>query len=195
MKFTTITAKAVPVYVDNIDTDTLIPKQYLKSTEKTGFADALFDPWRYDEQQNPIPDFALNQPEYQGAQILVAGDNFGCGSSREHAAWALQDYGFRVVIAGSYSPIFYMNWLNNGNLPIKLSKEERDELAALSPETPVTVDLEQQTVTADGKVYPFTIEESWRERLLEGTDAISRTLKFADAIDAYENNRPGYWRD
>lgn len=195
MKFTSITTTAVPIPVDNIDTDTLIPKQYLKSTEKTGFADALFDPWRYDLDMNPIPDFPLNQKEYEGAQILLAGENFGCGSSREHAAWALQDYGFRVVIAGSYSPIFYMNWLNNGNLPIKLEKSEREALVALDPQTPITVDLEKQTVTADGRTFSFAIEETWKQRLLEGTDAISRTLKFEPEIRAYEDSRPAYWRE
>ncbi len=192
--FEKITGRAVPILVDNIDTDTLIPKQYLKSTEKTGFADSLFDPWRYDESGKPIPDFALNQAKYQGANILIAGDNFGCGSSREHAAWALQDYGIEVVIAGSYSPIFYMNWLNNGHLPIVMSKEERVWIASLPADTTIEIDLPSQKVIADGIVIPFAIEESWKARLLEGADAIDLTLKHRAKIEEYEKNRPAYLR-
>ncbi|MDI9503189.1 MAG: 3-isopropylmalate dehydratase small subunit [Tissierellia bacterium] len=193
MKFIKHTGTAVPLCIDNIDTDQLIPKQYLKGTEKTGYADALFDTWRYDENGDPVAEFPLNRPEYRNASLLIAGDNFGCGSSREHAAWALQDYGFRVVIAGSFSPIFYMNWLNNGNLPIQLPKRDRDALAALPPETEMEVDLQEQKLRAGGKVYSFELDAAWKERLLTGRDAIDLTLDFETEISAYEKKNP-YWQ-
>jgi len=133
--FTKFQGTIVPIMNDNIDTDQLIPKQYLKSTEKTGFGKYLFDEWRYNEDGSDNLNFNLNKAEYKKGTILITGDNFGCGSSREHAAWALQDYGFHVIVAGGYSGIFYMNWLNNGHLPITLPKEDRDELSKLSGDT------------------------------------------------------------
>lgn len=189
-KFTIHEGTFVPVLINDIDTDQLIPKQYLKGTEKTGYADVLFDAWRYEEDGSPRASFPLNQEAYQGASILLAGSNFGCGSSREHAAWALQDYGFEVIIAGSYSPIFYMNWLNNGHLPIVLPQAAREEMAALPPGTKITVDLPAQTVTAREKVYSFDLETSWKERLLEGQDAIDRTLSYESQIADYERTMP-----
>lgn len=183
---TVYTATTVPVMADNIDTDIIIPKQYLKSIFKTGFGEFAFDPWRYHEDRSLNMDFALNQPQYQGAGILITGDNFGCGSSREHAAWALQDAGLRVVIAGGYSDIFYNNWLNNGNLPIVLPREDRETLAALAPEQEITVDLEKKEIRALDKVYPFEIGEDWRQRLLQGQDSIGLTLLHEEAIAAYE---------
>ena len=125
--------------------------------------------------------------KFQGT-ILITGENFGCGSSREHAAWALQDYGFHVIVAGGYSGIFYMNWLNNGHLPITLPKEDRDELSKLSGDTVITVDLENNKLSANGKDYFFNLEESWKERLLKGLDSIGLTLQHEDKIKEFENN-------
>ena len=176
----------VPIMYDNIDTDQLIPKQFLKSIKRTGFGDFVFDEWRYNEDRSNNVEFNLNKPEYKAGTILITGENFGCGSSREHAAWALQDYGFEVIIAGSYSDIFYMNWLNNGHLPIKLSQSEREELAALSGDSKVTVDLENNKVVANSKEYTFTLEDAWKNRLLKGLDSIGITLEYADKITAYE---------
>lgn len=184
---------AVSLLINDIDTDQLIPKQYLKGTEKTGYAGALFDTWRYHPDGSEIDSFPLNQPQHKDATVLIAGDNFGCGSSREHAAWALQDYGFEAIIAGSYSPIFYMNWLNNGHLPIVLSENERKELAELPPGTQITIDLPAQTVQAADKSYFFEIEAGWKKRLMEGKDSISLTLEHEDAIAAYEASAP-VWR-
>lgn len=176
----------VPVMADNIDTDIIIPKNYLKSIFKTGFGEFAFDPWRYHEDRSLNMDFTLNQPQYQGAGILITGENFGCGSSREHAAWALQDAGLRVIIAGGYSDIFYNNWLNNGNLPIVLPREVREKLAALPADKTITVDLEQKKVIVDNDEYPFDIGDDWRERLLKGLDSISLTLQHEEAVKAYE---------
>lgn len=183
---TIYTSTTVPVMADNIDTDIIIPKQYLKSIFKTGFGEFAFDPWRYHEDRSLNMDFALNQAQYQGAGILITGDNFGCGSSREHAAWALQDAGLRVIIAGGYSDIFYNNWLNNGNLPIVLAKDIRQALAELAPEQSITIDLEKKEVQALDKIYPFEIGEDWRQRLLKGQDSIGLTLLHEQAIAAYE---------
>lgn len=176
----------VAVMDDNIDTDIIIPKNYLKSIFKTGFGPFAFDPWRYREDRSLNPDFPLNRPEHQGAGILVTGDNFGCGSSREHAAWALQDAGLRVIIAGGYSDIFYNNWLNNGNLPIVLDRESRERLAALPADEAVTVDLETCKIMAQEREYPFEIAENWRYRLVNGLDSIGLTLQHEAAISAYE---------
>ena len=177
----------VPIMNDNIDTDQLIPKQYLKSTEKTGFGKYLFDEWRYNEDGSDNLDFNLNNSEYKKGTILITGDNFGCGSSREHAAWALQDYGDKWLVAGGYSGIFYMNWLNNGHLPITLSKEERLELSKLPGDVVIPVDLENNKLSANGKDYFFNLEESWKERLLKGLDSIGLTLQYEDKIKEYEN--------
>lgn len=183
---TVYTATTVPVMADNIDTDIIIPKQYLKSIFKTGFGEFAFDPWRYHEDRRLKEEFPLNQPQYQGAGILITGENFGCGSSREHAAWALQDAGLRVVIAGGYSDIFYNNWLNNGNLPIVLPHDVREKLAALPPSQTITVDLENKVVRVGEDSYAFEIGEDWRQRLLKGQDSISLTLLHEEAIAAYE---------
>lgn len=185
--FKKYTGTIVPIMNDNIDTDQLIPKQYLKSIEKTGFGDYVFDEWRYNEDRTDNMDFNLNKPEYKNGTILITGDNFGCGSSREHAAWALQDYGFHVIIAGGYSGIFYMNWLNNGHLPIILPQDQRNELANLSGDTIVTVDLENNYVEANGKKYYFELEESWKNRLIKGLDSIGLTLEHEEKIKKYEN--------
>ena len=186
--FTKYEGTIVPIMNDNIDTDQLIPKQYLKSIQKTGFGQYVFDEWRYNEDRTDNMDFNLNKPEYKTGTILITGDNFGCGSSREHAAWALQDYGFHVIVAGGYSGIFYMNWLNNGHLPITLPEADRLELAKLPGDAKVTVDLENNKLTANGKDYFFELEESWKQRLLKGLDSIGLTLEHEDEIRKYEEN-------
>lgn len=187
--FTKYEGTIVPIMNDSIDTDQLIPKQYLKSIEKTGFGDYVFDEWRYNEDGTDNMEFNLNKPEYKNGTILITGDNFGCGSSREHAAWALQDYGFHVIVAGGYSGIFYMNWLNNGHLPITLPLEQRLELAELPGDEKVVVDLENSKLIANGKEYAFELEEAWRQRLLKGLDTIGLTLQHEDKIKEYEEKR------
>ena len=187
--FTKYEGTIVPIMNNSIDTDQLIPKQYLKSIEKTGFGDHVFDEWRYNEDGTNNMEFNLNKPEYKNGTILITGDNFGCGSSREHAAWALQDYGFHVIVAGGYSGIFYMNWLNNGHLPITLPLEQRLELAELPGDEKVVVDLENSKLIANGKEYPFELEEAWRQRLLKGLDTIGLTLQHEDKIKEYELKR------
>jgi len=182
----------MPLMNDNIDTDQILPKNYLKRVEKTGFGEFLFDDWRYLAKRKPNPDFVLNFPEYQTASILIAGDNFGSGSSREHAAWALLDYGFSVVIAGSFGDIFYMNATKNGLLPIVLPLAVREQLAALPPTTAISVDLPLQQVTIEKNVYPFEIDASWKHKLVNGLDEIGITLQEADKITAYEQTIPAY---
>lgn len=189
--FTKYTGSIIPIMYNNIDTDQLIPKQYLKSIEKSGFGKYLFDEWRYNSNRSDNMNFNLNKPEYKKGSILVTGENFGCGSSREHAAWALEDYGIHVIIAGSYSDIFYMNWLNNGHLPIILSKEEREELANLSGDEEITIDLENNKIITKTKEYSFNLEESWREKLLKGLDSIGVTLEYEDKIIDFEKEK-GY---
>lgn len=176
----------VSIMNDNIDTDILIPKQYLKAITKKGFGKYVFAPWRYDGKGEEIKDFALNKAENKKATILITGENFGCGSSREHAAWALQDYGFRVVIAGGYSDIFYNNWLNNGNLPIVLPKEDRKFLSQLGYDEEITVDLPNQSVSARGRKMDFQFPDEWKIRLIEGKDGIDLTLDYINEINAYE---------
>ncbi|WP_086349283.1 3-isopropylmalate dehydratase small subunit [Candidatus Enterococcus clewellii] len=184
--FTQHTGTTVPLMNDNIDTDQIIPKSFLKRIEKTGFGEFLFDEWRYLPDRSLNPDFILNEPQYQGAEFLISGDNFGSGSSREHAAWALADYGFRAVIAGSFSDIFYMNATKNGLLPIVLPLEARQKLAALPADQAITVDLPNQQVIADGETYEFEIDGTWKHKLVNGLDDIAITLEYADAIGEYE---------
>ncbi|MBR1374716.1 MAG: 3-isopropylmalate dehydratase small subunit [Cardiobacteriaceae bacterium] len=188
----TYTSTVIPLMADNIDTDIIIPKQYLKSIFKTGFGEFAFDPWRYNEDKTPKSDFPLNQDKYKGAGILVTGENFGCGSSREHAAWALQDAGLHIIIAGGYSDIFRNNWFNNGHLPIVQPREVREELAKLPHDFPVTIDLEQQLIIAGDKKYPFEVDADRRERLLKGLDNIDLTLLNEEAIKAYELANDSY---
>jgi 3-isopropylmalate/(R)-2-methylmalate dehydratase small subunit len=182
----------------NVDTDAIIPKQYLKSIHRTGFGPTLFDEWRYldrgepgmDHASRPLnPDFVLNQPRYRGASILIARDNFGCGSSREHAPWALEDDGFRVIIAPSFADIFYNNCIKNGILLVRLKSDEVDELfavAAFGNSGQIAVDLEKQVVNAAGKKYSFEIDPFNKECLLNGLDQIGWSLQFAQKIDAFE---------
>ncbi|MEN1935511.1 3-isopropylmalate dehydratase small subunit [Paenibacillus sp. 102] len=171
---------------DNIDTDQIIPKQYLKRIERTGFGEFLFDEWRYEDNRKENPDFPLNSPERKGASILITGENFGCGSSREHAPWALADYGFRVIIAGGFADIFYMNCTKNGMLPIVMEKEMREKLAAVDPRDVIEVDLENEVIITSLYRFHFTIETMWKEKLLSGLDEIGITLQYERKIQEYE---------
>ena len=188
--FTKHTGIVAPVDRVNVDTDAIIPKQFLKRIERTGFGQFLFYEWRFDEKGDPIPSFSLNQPRYQGASVLIARANFGCGSSREHAPWAILDYGFRAVIAPSFADIFYNNCFKNGILPIKLSEEEVDELFRRTEQYEgykLTIDLEKKTITDDyGLALSFDLDEHRRQFLLLGLDDIGLTLQHEDKIAAYE---------
>lgn len=181
----------------DVDTDQIIPKQFLKKIERTGFGQHLFHDWRFtdDAGTRDNPDFALNQPRYQGATILVARDNFGCGSSREHAPWALNDYGFRSIIAPSFADIFYNNCFKNGMLPVVLSRDEVQEIFdAIEPDpgAEIEVDLEAREVRlAGGKTYKIEVDDFRRECLLKGWDDIGLTLRHADKIDAFEKEYSG----
>lgn len=180
--FTTLTAVAAPLLRDNVDTDAIIPSREMKSTGKTGLADGLFAGWRYlDAARTPNPDFVLNQPEFAGAQILASGVNFGCGSSREHAVWALAEYGVRCILAQSFAPIFQGNCIRNGIVPVVLPGEVIARLAGRE----VHVSLPDQTVACDGESWSFAIEGEAKAMLLEGLDAIDLTLKHREAIAAF----------
>jgi 3-isopropylmalate/(R)-2-methylmalate dehydratase small subunit len=189
-KFETLTGVAAPLPLINIDTDMIIPKQFLKTILRSGLGVNLFDEMRYDDDGAEIPDFVLNQPAYRDAQILVAGDNFGCGSSREHAPWALLDFGIRAVIAPSFADIFYNNCFKNGILPIALPQEQVDavmEEARKGANARVTVDLEAQTVTlTDGTAFAFEVDAFKKHCLSEGLDDIGLTMEKVGAIDAFE---------
>ena len=190
--FEKLTALAAILDRQNIDTDQIIPKQFLKKIERTGFGRHLFHDWRYldEEETKPDPDFILNAPRYQGAQILVTLENFGCGSSREHAPWALLEYGFRCIIAKSFADIFYNNCLQNGILPVVLSPAEVDRLIVEIRDNEgcrLTVDLESKEVSSPGgELCRFDISASARERLLRGLDQIDCTLEFAPQIERFE---------
>jgi 3-isopropylmalate dehydratase small subunit len=187
--FTRLDARAAPLSLANIDTDQIIPKQFLKTVDREGLAKGLFYDLRFDGEGKPREDFVLNRPEYRGAQVLIAGDNFGCGSSREHAPWALQDFGIQCVIAPSFADIFSGNCLNNGLLTVVLPP---DQVEALMDEAKggnhvFTVDLEGQTVTApSGATFHFDIDPGRKEKLVKGLDAIGETLEVAGDIDLYE---------
>ena len=178
----------------NVDTDQIIPKQFLKRIERTGFGEFLFYDWRFDDQGQPNPEFELNQPHNASATILVARYNFGCGSSREHAVWAIEDYGFRAVIAESFADIFYNNCFKNGVLPVALKAEAVELLftqAGSNPEFQLQIDLESQTVTGDGIQANFEIDDFRKHRMLNGLDDIAMTLQKEDAIWQFEQAR-GY---
>ena len=185
-KFISHSGFAAPLRRSNVDTDQIIPKVFLKRIEKTGFGAFVFDEWRFLKNGDPNPEFPLNDADRQEATILVTGDNFGCGSSREHAAWALKDYRFRVIIAGSYSDIFYMNSLKNGLLLIELPQEQRDALAQLPADETIQIDLPNQVVRTNTAEYPFAIDPTWKHKLENGIDDITETMTYADQIDAYE---------
>ena len=188
--FTKLTGVAAPMPLVNIDTDMIIPKQFLKTIKRTGLGVNLFDEMRYDAQGNEIPDFVLNRPAYRDAQILIAGDNFGCGSSREHAPWALADFGIRCVISTSFADIFFNNCFKNGILPIVLPQSEVDKLmddAERGANAVLTVDLESQTITGpDGGTIDFDVEPFRKHCLLNGLDDIGLTMQKSASIDAFE---------
>ena len=201
-KFTVHTGLVAPLDRENVDTDAIIPKQFLKSIKRTGFGPHLFDAWRYLDvgepgmdlsKRRPNPDFILNQPQYQGASILLARKNFGCGSSREHAPWALQQGGYRAVIAPSFADIFFNNSFKNGFLPIVLKEGEVARLfdeAAAKPGYQLTIDLAAQTVTTpSGEAMGFAIDDFRKQCLLNGWDEIGLTLRRGDEIKAYEERR------
>jgi 3-isopropylmalate/(R)-2-methylmalate dehydratase small subunit len=189
-KFTTLTGVAAPMPLVNIDTDMIIPKQFLKTIQRSGLGKNLFDEMRYTQDGKEIPDFVLNQPAYRHAQILVAGDNFGCGSSREHAPWALLDFGIRCVISTSFADIFFNNCFKNGILPVVLPQEAVAHLmddARKGANARITVDLDSQTVTAsDGTTFRFEVDAFKKHCLMNGLDDIGLTLEKAAAIDSYE---------
>ena len=189
-KFTQLTGVAAPLPLINVDTDMIIPKQFLKTIKRSGLGRNLFDEMRFDADGNEIPDFILNRPAYRDAQILVAGENFGCGSSREHAPWALLDFGIRCVIAPSYADIFFNNCFKNGILPIVLPQDQVDALmrdAEKGANARMTIDLEAQTVTAsDGTVFAFEVDPFRKHCLLNGLDDIGLSLEKAASIEAFE---------
>ena len=195
--FTQHTGLVVPLNTANIDTDAIIPKQFLQKVTRTGFGQHLFHDWRFldDAGQQPNPDFIMNAPRYQGASILLARENFGCGSSREHAPWALADYGIKVMIAPSFADIFYGNSINNYMIPVRLTDQQIDELfefVEATVDAEITVDLEAMTVSANNKQYPFEIDEFRRHCLLNGLDNIGLTLQHQAKIAEYEANIPTY---
>ncbi len=189
-KFTSLTGVAAPLPLINVDTDMIIPKQFLKTIKRTGLGANLFDEMRFKQDGSEIEDFVLNKPAYREAKILVAGDNFGCGSSREHAPWALMDFGIRCVVAPSFADIFFNNCFKNGVLPIVLPEEEVDKLmddAERGANAILTVDLESQTITGpDGGSISFDVDPFRKHCLLNGLDDIGLTMQKADSIDAFE---------
>jgi 3-isopropylmalate/(R)-2-methylmalate dehydratase small subunit len=186
--FKKIKSIVTPLDKVNVDTDQIIPKQFLKLVQKTGFGQYLFYDWRFENGTKPREDFVLNSSKYYDSKILLTRDNFGCGSSREHAAWALLDYGFRVVIAPSFADIFYNNCFKNGILPIMLDSQSVEKLFNNSSE--IEVDLLHQTITTDDIVIPFEIESHRKKTLLEGLDDIAVTLQYEDKITMYEKSKP-----
>ena len=190
-KFTTLTGIAAPMPLINVDTDMIIPKQFLKTIKRSGLGKNLFDEMRFDQDGNEIAEFVLNKAPYREAEILVAGDNFGCGSSREHAPWAIKDFGISCVIAPSFADIFYNNCFKNGILPIALPQEQVDVLmkdAEKGANARMTIDLETQTITtSDGETFTFELDSFKKRCLLEGLDDIGLTMEKSASIDSFEN--------
>mgnify|MGYP000557258590 FL=1 len=196
-KFTVLTGVVAPLDRANVDTDAIIPKQFLQKVSRLGFGKHLFHDWRFldDAGQQPNPEFVMNAPRYQGASILLARENFGCGSSREHAPWALADYGIKAMIAPSFADIFYGNSINNQMVPVRLTEQEVDEIfqfVEANEGAEVEVDLEANVVRANGKEYSFEIDEFRRHCLLNGLDNIGLTLQHEEKISAYEANIPSF---
>jgi 3-isopropylmalate/(R)-2-methylmalate dehydratase small subunit len=185
-KFKKISSTITPFDKANVDTDQIVPKQFLKLVQKTGFGKYLFYNWRFDSDGTPKKDFILNESKYANSKILVTNENFGCGSSREHAVWALKDYGFSVIIAPSFADIFYSNCFKNGVLPIQMSRSIVERILTDIPE--LEIDLENQTIRANDLQEHFHIESDKKRRLLEGLDDIALTMKSETAIDAFEKN-------
>ena len=182
--FKNIKSIVTPLDKVNVDTDQIIPKQFLKLVQKSGFGKFLFFNWRYDENENMKSDFILNDPKYDGSKILVAGDNFGCGSSREHAVWALDDYGFSVIISSSFADIFFSNCFKNGILPISLESQIVEKL--LQETSPIEIDLENQIIKTSSEDISFEINSHKKKILLEGLDDIAQTFQFEDKISEFE---------
>ncbi|BDH47134.1 3-isopropylmalate dehydratase small subunit [Salmonella enterica subsp. enterica serovar Choleraesuis] len=198
-KFIRHTGRVAPLDAANVDTDAIIPKQFLQKVTRTGFGAHLFNDWRFldDQGQVPNPEFVLNRPEFKGASILLARENFGCGSSREHAPWALTDYGFKVVIAPSFADIFYGNSFNNQLLPVTLTEQQVDslfKLVAAEPGISFDVDLENMQVYAGEQRYAFTLDPFRRHCMMNGLDSIGLTLQHSAAIDSYEASQPAFMR-
>lgn len=185
-KLAKVSSIITPLDRPNIDTDQIVPKQFLKLVQRTGFGQFLFHDWRFDQSNNPKKEFVLNDPKYLDSHILVSGDNFGCGSSREHAAWAIKDYGFDVVVAPSFADIFYNNCFKNGILPISLPREDVSDL--MRTDSVVHVDLASQTIQYNSKSIHFEIDESRKKTLLEGLDDIAITLQRQDKIAQFEQS-------
>jgi 3-isopropylmalate/(R)-2-methylmalate dehydratase small subunit len=194
-KFTKLSGVAAPLPRVNVDTDAIIPKQYLKTIKRTGLKAGLFYEWRTNQDGSEKPDFVLNKPAYRNAQVLIAGANFGCGSSREHAPWALLDFGIRCVIAPSFADIFFSNCFKNGMLPVRLAPADAAEIRRALKERPgaeMTVDLETQTVVGPGnRSFAFDVDPFAKECLLQGLDDVAFTLRHEDAIAAYEARQAG----
>ena len=192
----TFNGQIVALPINDTDTDQIIPARYLKVTDKAGLGQALFSDWRYNEDGSPKPDFVLNQPEHQGSSILIGGHNFGCGSSREHAPWALQGGGFKAVVSTYFADIFRNNSLKNGLLPIVVDEETHQQLISLAQEDPttqVTIDLATQTLTLpDGRAVTFPIDSFSKECLLKGVDQLGYLMDMDDQIDAYEGTHPAH---
>lgn len=184
--FSKVKSIVTPLDKVNVDTDQIVPKQFLKLVQKSGFGKYLFYNWRYDQNEKPISDFILNNPHYKNSNILVAGDNFGCGSSREHAVWALEDYGFFVVISTSFADIFFSNCFKNGILPIVVDSKTLEKLMHIKDE--IEVDLENQIIKTKSESIPFVIDPYKKKILLEGLDDIAMTLKYEDKISNFEKN-------
>lgn len=190
-KLDKLTTTAIPLPTENIDTDQIIPARFLKSIDKQGFGNNLFRDWRFDKNDQPIADFVLNNPKYEG-QLLLAGNNFGCGSSREHAAWALTGYGFRVVVSSFFADIFKGNALNNGLLPIQVSEEFLQKIiktVTAHPETKITIDVENQTISYDGITEKFDIDPYKKICLINGYDDIDYLISKKEAIEAFERSQ------
>lgn len=192
-KFDKLTGVAAPMNMINVDTDMIIPKNFLKTIKRSGLGKNLFDEMRYDREGNENPDFVLNKPAYRDAQIIVAGDNFGCGSSREHAPWALLDFGIRCVISTSFADIFYNNCFKNGILPIKVSKEDLDNLmddAERGANATLSIDLESQTISGpDGGEVKFEIDAFKKHLLLNGLDDVGLTMQKEDKVNSFEDKQ------
>lgn len=188
--FKIVLSKATPLDMANVDTDQIIPKQFLKSVRRTGYGKYLFYNWRFDIDGNPRSDFVLNHPRFQRREILLARSNFGSGSSREHAAWAILDYGIKVIVASSFADIFYDNCFKNGILAINLSESDVDYLFSVAYDQEFEINLTLQTVTVAGKVLSFVLDPSRKRKLLEGLDDIGITLKFESQIADYEKKSP-----
>lgn len=192
-KFTIHTGVAAPIMRNNIDTDTIIPSREMRAVSKSGLSDGLFAAWRYhnEKSRTPNPDFVLNQPEYQGASILISGNNFGCGSSREHAVWALKEFGIRCIIAEGFGSIFFQNCVRNGILPIKLERQVLEDLVKITAKSvpkykPIMVDLTRNQIMLGEQIITFSLSGSDREMLIQGLDPIAMTLKLKNKIDAFQ---------